>query len=553
MDPNPKQQVSEQLKNAKSILVTTSNNPSVDDVASVMGLTHLLQAMKKHASAVVSSSTPAALKFLNPDDIIENSTDKLRDFVVSFDKEKADKLRYKVEDDQVKIFITPYKTVISQEDFHFTQGDFHVDTIVVIGATKREELDPAVLKHSRILHEAEVITINAGPDQQSNMGSINWHDGAASSVSELLVSISEALGSGLLGKDSAQVLLTGIVAATDMFSNTVTSPKVMTMAAQLMAAGADQQQIMKELKAGEAISEHAQELTPEKKEEATTPSAHEAKSAHKQDDDVMLDLGSSRKTNEATKKEEPQAPTPAPAKEPAAETALPQQPQPAPKSTQPATQPPSTRENKHKIITGEKPNSQKALDHHAQHLGSTSSAKGEGASTAASQQQPPQSNKQKAPASHTPATPPQRSSELPEPPNPQAKTPTPAQSEQASSDAHVNVHPELPTLSKPKEKQQPAPSTHTAPTPTQKQPDAAAPKQPPATQQPNEQSKPQAKPPEDEHKDSADELEAARKAVQDAIASQPSPLPAKNESINSKEVPEDGGGIQIDHEGNIRM
>ena len=38
---------------------------------------------------------------------IEKNTDSLRDFIIALDKSKADKLRYKVEDKFVKIFITP--------------------------------------------------------------------------------------------------------------------------------------------------------------------------------------------------------------------------------------------------------------------------------------------------------------------------------------------------------------------------------------------------------------------------------------------------------------
>lgn len=252
MDPKKaKSAVADQLKNAGSVLVTTNNSPSTDEISATIGLTHLLLAMKKHATAVVSSSVPNSLKFLGTDEYLETSTDRMRDFVLSFDKEKADKFRYKLVDDQVKIFITPYKTVITKDDFNFTQGDFNIDAIVVIGATSRDELDSEILKHGRILHDAEILTINAGKDQNPSIGSISWVDPEATSVSEMLVSISEALGSDLLSKDSAQAFLTGIIDSTEMFSSSVTNPKVMTMAAQLMAAGADQHQIIEQLKVPE--------------------------------------------------------------------------------------------------------------------------------------------------------------------------------------------------------------------------------------------------------------------------------------------------------------
>ncbi len=178
--------------------------------------------------------------------MIEKNTDSLRDFIISLDKAKADKLRYKVEDEMVKIFITPYRTSLSDKDLEFSQGDFNVDVIIALGVVSREELDQAIVSHGRILHDATVVSVIAG-DRLSNLGSINWQDATASSLCEMLVSISEAFGNGLLDNQIATAFLTGIVAETERFKNEKTSPKVLTMSAQLVAAGANQQLVATEL------------------------------------------------------------------------------------------------------------------------------------------------------------------------------------------------------------------------------------------------------------------------------------------------------------------
>jgi hypothetical protein len=59
----------------------------------------------------------------------------------------------------------------------------------------------------------------------------------------------------LVDKQVSTALLTGIVAATDRFSNNKTSSKVMTVAAQLMAAGADQQLIAAKLQESHEINQ----------------------------------------------------------------------------------------------------------------------------------------------------------------------------------------------------------------------------------------------------------------------------------------------------------
>jgi hypothetical protein len=248
MDPAAaKQQIAERVKQATRFLVTVNANPTVDQLAACIGLTLLLNKMNKHATAVFSGKVPSTIEFLQPQKTLEASPDSLRDFIISLDKNKADKLRYKVEDDVVRIYITPYRTSLTEKDFIFSEGDFNVEAVIALGVAQRANLDTAITAHGRILHDATVISLNAGQGKAPDLGQINWQDPQASSLSEMLVSISEAFGTGLIDAQIATAFLTGIVAETQRFSNKKTSPKVMTMSAQLMAAGANQQLIVSKL------------------------------------------------------------------------------------------------------------------------------------------------------------------------------------------------------------------------------------------------------------------------------------------------------------------
>ncbi len=253
---NAKQKIVEKIKDSSNILVTVSTNPSVDELSAALGLTAMLNKLKKHATAVVSGDIPPAIDFLEPGKTFENSVDSLRDFIVALDKEKADHLRYKVEGEVVKIFITPYKTTIDESDLEFSQGDYNVELVLALGVKDSDNLDRALSAHGRILHDATVATLDAG-NEKSTLGSIDWHDEKASSLSEMLVSLSEALKTDkpILDEQIATAFLTGIVAATDRFSNERTSSRVMTMAAQLMAAGANQQAIAAKLEEAHEINQ----------------------------------------------------------------------------------------------------------------------------------------------------------------------------------------------------------------------------------------------------------------------------------------------------------
>jgi hypothetical protein len=245
-----KKQIVDKLKDASNVLVTVSRDPSVDQLAACIGLTLFLNKVGKHTAAVFSGKVPSTLEFLQPEETLEKNTDSLRDFIIALDKSKADKLRYKVEEDVVKIFITPYRTSISEADLDFSQGDFNVDVVIALGVAKQEDLDEAITSHGRILHDATVATLNTGPN--GDLGTINWEVAQASSLSELATELAQAIDSNLLDEQIATALLTGVVAETDRFSNDKTSSQTMSISAALMAAGANQQLVASKLEETES-------------------------------------------------------------------------------------------------------------------------------------------------------------------------------------------------------------------------------------------------------------------------------------------------------------
>lgn len=294
-DKNIEQQIVDELKEVDNILVTVSRNPSVDALAAALGTTLMINKLGKHATAVFSGEVPPAINFLNPTKTFENTVDSLRDFIIALDKEKADHLRYKVDGDMVKIFITPYRTTISDNDLDFSQGDYNVEMVIAIGVDNNEDLDKALSDHGRILHDATVASISIGKET-TQLGSLQWHENGASSYSELLASLADKLRSGksLLDEQASTAFLTGIVAATDRFSNQNTSSQAMSMAAQLMSTGANQQLIAMKLEEAEQA------------EEAASGIQHDGSTALQDGKSSKIDR-EAKKSSKSSKKPEPQA------------------------------------------------------------------------------------------------------------------------------------------------------------------------------------------------------------------------------------------------------
>lgn len=252
---NARDKIIAQLKEAQNVLITVSDNPSVDELAAALGLTLAINKAEKHATAVASGKMPDALEFLNPNKTFETSVDSLRDFIIALNKEKADHLRYKLVGDHVKIFITPYRSIITENDLEFEQGDFNVDFVLALGVHDKDHLDGALAAHGRIFHDASVGVLTTG-ETASTLSELNWHSPQSSSLSEMVLEIieSDSIGKKSLTKSVATAILTGIVAETERFSNEKANAKVMNLASKLIMSGADQQLVISKLKEAEEKS-----------------------------------------------------------------------------------------------------------------------------------------------------------------------------------------------------------------------------------------------------------------------------------------------------------
>lgn len=241
-------EVASKVEEAQNILIALSSDPSVDELSAAIGLSLYLDKLGKHATAIYSGSTPNALEFLKPDETFESSADSLQDFVIALNKEKADHLRYKLDGDYVKIYITPYKTRIADEDLSFSYGDYNIDLVLALDVANGIDLDSALREHGRIMHDAVIVNITTG--KPGKLGEIEWSDKTASSISEMIATLLYSIKSDTsVEKDEATALLTGIVAATESFSNASTTSETMRVSARLMESGADQQLIAKNITA----------------------------------------------------------------------------------------------------------------------------------------------------------------------------------------------------------------------------------------------------------------------------------------------------------------
>ena len=232
--------VAEKIANSRNILIALSSDPSVDELSAAITLSLFLDRLGKHAIAIYSGATPNALEFLKPGETFEPNADVLQDFVIALDKDKADHLRYKLDGEYIKVFITPYNDRITAEDLEFSYGDYNVDLVLSLNVHTALDLDNSLREYGRIMHDATVVNITTG--NPGKFGEIEWSNKRASSVSEMIADLlCNASGDIKLNPEEATALLTGIVASTDRFAHSNTFSTTMQIASQLIDSGADPQ------------------------------------------------------------------------------------------------------------------------------------------------------------------------------------------------------------------------------------------------------------------------------------------------------------------------
>jgi len=250
MELTPKQQVLELIKKSNRILILTHKNPAGDGAAAAMSLALVLEKLGKEISVALPEALPASYQFLPHQEKISTEFSGTRDFIVSLDltQTQVEKLGYKTEGQKLNVIITPKGGTFTDKDVSFTQGEYKFEAIVVLDSTDLDQLGALFEDNAEIFYERPVVNIDHHA-ANDNFGKVNLVDLTATSTCEILVSLIESLGAGqnLFDEDIATALLAGIIADTDSFQNASTTPKSFTVAAQLVAAGARQQEIVSAL------------------------------------------------------------------------------------------------------------------------------------------------------------------------------------------------------------------------------------------------------------------------------------------------------------------
>jgi len=249
MEPTPKQQVIEQIKQAKTVLIAIHENPDGDALGSGLALSKILEKLGKKVIIVCSDDPNSVFKFLPRISRIKKDIERSNEFSILIPKNDLEigKLGYKTTDSTLQIVLKLNSGKVDPSQIKFSASGVEFDLIIVLDTPNIERLGK-LSQPTDLFFDNPIVNIDHHPSNEY-FGQVNWVDFTATSTAEMMVSLIEALSQGeqILDPDIATLLLTGIIYDTSSFQNINTTPKSLTIAAQLVAAGGRQQEVIKNL------------------------------------------------------------------------------------------------------------------------------------------------------------------------------------------------------------------------------------------------------------------------------------------------------------------
>ena len=252
MDLTLPQQIVALIERSQNILLCTHRKPDGDAVGSIMALSKALKLIGKKVTAACADEIPESFDFLPEVGELVQEVGAGQDFVVTLDcdETEVDRLKYHLEDNKIHIVITPKKGRFQEKNVSCQQNQEPFDLILTVDVADVPQLGKLYEDHTDLFTALPVVNIDHHLSN-TQFGKLNWIDVSASSTAEILYGLIQALerhfGKSLITPEVATFLLSGITTDTGSFQNANTTPKAMEIAASLMDAGADQQDIIKYL------------------------------------------------------------------------------------------------------------------------------------------------------------------------------------------------------------------------------------------------------------------------------------------------------------------
>ncbi|MBU4331729.1 DHH family phosphoesterase [Patescibacteria group bacterium] len=249
MSLTPEQQIYNSIEKAKNILITFKQGHDIDSITAALAIAQVLKKLdKKYCIASYDFKLLPKLSFLAQTKEIKGVVPPLRKFIISLNisKSQVKELNYDVLGERLKIFITPQNGFFAPEDVLIENSNFIFDLTFVLNTQDLDALGKIYEDNTEFFYETPIINIDYHPNNEY-FGQINLINLVATSTSEIVYSLIEALDKNLIDEDVATALLTGVISETKNFKSLEITPQTLITTSKLITLGGRREEIVENL------------------------------------------------------------------------------------------------------------------------------------------------------------------------------------------------------------------------------------------------------------------------------------------------------------------
>ncbi len=241
----PHEQLKQQIDAAHAVLVVTRKNPTVDQISAALAVGAYIKQLGKTVDVVSTSfSAPENLSFLPEIASVKGAIGNLHEFMISLPlgEENLGHVRHEYHNGQLTVYVTPQHGVIDPAGLTTISSAFRYDAIIAVGAPDLASLGSVYMGNTALFNTAPILAINSDPAHEF-FGHVNYVRITATSVCEVVNDFLTEAGATMTGP-IANLLLTGMIAATQSFKTANVNARTLQTASALIGSGADREKIV---------------------------------------------------------------------------------------------------------------------------------------------------------------------------------------------------------------------------------------------------------------------------------------------------------------------
>lgn len=237
------EQAALRIRDSKTIAVVFPDAPSIEVIGSAAAFIKGLKRLGK----IVSVFRPPLplLPGLAPWSGLNDESEILREFIISFDLSRSPvrELKYERDQNRLDIVLSPTGSRIKREDVEFRYGGLSYDLAVTMGVPAIEAASASIALAPEILHEKPVLNIDANPANRGygeiNLIAENSGGSPRPTIPQIVWNLLGELDVRPNAPEDATALLSALSASTKNFHPAHAGAEAFLTAGELIKAGAD--------------------------------------------------------------------------------------------------------------------------------------------------------------------------------------------------------------------------------------------------------------------------------------------------------------------------